>query len=258
MDTLLVIPLIQCLQTLPAEVVSCILFGVCAISLLWLLRLFGIHGLYLYNIVGVVASNIQVLRGAQFGLSHEPVALGTVVFATTYLCSDLLTEHYGKEAAKTGIWLCFSAQVLMTVLMVMTIGYPPLSFTEFGSIEIKHMIAAEQAMAVLFTPSPRLLFASLVSFCVSQLFDILLFEGLRKLTCQKWLWLRTTVSTLGSAVVDTVLFSVLAWVVLSSQSMSWSVLFFTYILGTLVFRAIISILSVPIMYVSGRFKPIRS
>jgi len=257
MDTLLIAPFIEFLQGLPAEVTSLILFGVCMVAILLLLRFFGAQGLYLYNIVAVLASNIQVLKGVQFSVGAEPVALGTVVFATTYLCSDILTEYYGKAAAKMGIWFCFSAQILMTLLMIMAVGYPSLPAGAIGSPGTEHMALTEQAMSLLFTPSPRILLASLLAFAVSQLSDIGVFQWISKLTRKRWLWLRTTVSAWISALVDTVLFSVLAWMLLSPTPVNISVLIFTYILGTLITRALIGVLSAPVMYMSKAFLPLK-
>lgn len=269
MDNIIILPFIQLLQSLPAEIVSLILFGTCAVSILFLFRLFGAPGLYLFNIVAIIASNIQVLKNVQFSLCAEPVALGTVVFASTYLCSDILTEHYGKASAKIGIWYCFAAQLLMTVLMIIAVGYPPLASQTIGAVTgatgnlgafasaggLESMISTEKAMSLLFTPSPRLMFASLLAFAISQFNDIWLFQALNTLTRGKLLWLRTSVSSLVSAMVDTVLFSALAWVILSPDPVSLSTLIFTYILGTFVARAWVSVLSTPIMYFSYTFRP---
>lgn len=257
MDIVFVAPLIQTLQSCSAEAVSVVLYGACTLATLLLFRLFGAQGLYLYNIVAVIAANIQVMRAVQFGLSVEPVALGTVVFASTYLCSDILTEHYGKEAAKTGVWYCFAAQILMTVLMVIAVGYPPLTqSTQISGEEINAMLMTENALALLFTPSPRLLVASLIAFAISQFNDIWIFQAINTLTRGKWLWLRTSISSLVSAMVDTILFSTLAWVVLAPVPVSLSTLIFTYILGTFVTRAIMSLLSTPVMYLSYGCTPL--
>lgn len=263
MDTYLIEPYIQILRTCSAEQVSLILFFTCAISLLLMFRFFGLQGLYLYNIVAILATNIQVLCGAKFNFVSEPVALGTIVFTSTYLCSDLITEHYGKEYAKQGIWYCFAAQILMTVLMIVALGYPSLSSLAASvtfptsSDASTSMIAAENAMAILFTPSPRLLIASLFAFVISQLNDIWIFHWLNKLTRSKWLWLRTIVSGCNSAIIDTLLFSVLAWVILAPEPLSYKTLFFTYILSTWVARMILSVFSTPIMYLSYLFKPVK-
>jgi len=258
MDTQLILPLIITLQNAPAEIVSALLLVICTLSMLILFRRFGAYGLYLYNIVAILASNIQVLRGVQFSMSTEPVALGTVVFSTTYLCSDILTEHYGSASAKKGVWYCFSAQILMTFFMILAVSHPPLQISITSTPEAKQMILAERAMQLLFTPSPRLLLASLLAFAISQFNDIWIFQYLNKRSQGKWLWLRTSVSTLISAGVDTTLFSVLAWIILSPQPITLHSLIFTYILGTFITRALIGFVSTPVLYLSYLALPARS
>lgn len=258
MDSSLIGPIIEFLQTFPAEIVSVILLAFCLFSLLILFKIFGVQGLILYNIVAVLAANIQVLRNVQFTLSLEPVALGTVVFATTYLCSDILSEHYGNSTAREGIWICFAAQLLMTLLMVLAVGYPLLPEGAISTQDESNVKIAENALAFLFTPSPRILCASLIAFAISQLSDIWLFQALSRLTKGKWLWFRTSISAVLSAIVDTILFSALAWVILAPEPVSLKTLIFTYILGTLVTRIIISLIATPILYASYFFKPFKS
>lgn len=257
MDTVLIQPFIDFLQGLPAEAISMISLIVCVVTLLLLLRWFGLQGLYLYNVVAVLASNIQVLKGVQFTLSAEPIALGTILFSSTYLCSDIITEHYGKDLAKRGVWLSFIAQLLMTLFMMIAVGHRPIATELLGSPGTEHMSAASDAMSILFTPAPRLLFASLLAFTISQLSDIAIFQSIARLTQRKFLWMRTLISTLSSALIDTVLFSVLAWVILAPNPIRFSTLIFTYILGTFIARAIVSVIAMPIMYTSYRFLPLK-
>ena len=72
----------------------------CFSSILVFLKLFGYVGLYVYSALAVIIGNIQVLKTVDFFYSPEPVALGTVLFASTFLCTDILSEHFGKEKAK--------------------------------------------------------------------------------------------------------------------------------------------------------------
>jgi queuosine precursor transporter len=259
MDTILVAPLIHMLQTWPPEVLSLISLGVCVVSLLVVFRFFGVNGLYLYNIVALLCSNIQVLKSVQFRFCSEPIALGTLVFSTTYLASSLLTEHYGARVAKTGVNLSIVAQVLMTLWMIIAVGYPPLSGTQKDPVW-ETWRQMEWAMSVLFTPSLRVLLASLVSFWVSQQCSIYLFQMLHTPRSDSWirLSLKTGLSSLGAAVLDTVLFSVLAWQVLADTPVNGATLWITYIFSTLVARGIISILTAPLLSFSYYCQPTRS
>ncbi len=244
MDTAIVASIIQYLQGTSVELVSVYLFGTSVLIILGLFRYLGLHGLYAYNVIATILANIQVLKISQFSLSPEPVALGTITFATIFLVSDMITEHYGKEAAQRSIWISFSAQIIVTILMVLTLGHTPVT----GD-------AGHLAMETLFVPSPRLVIASLVSFVISLMLDIQLYNALNRWTHQRFLWLRTGASTIVGALADNIIFSTLAWVILSPTPVSMHTLIYTYILGTYVARVLIAIASTPVMYLSYWFKP---
>ncbi len=243
MDTVLITPLITMLQSLSGEAVSAILFFTSVVIIMGMFRGFGLHGLYAYNIIATILANIQVLKVAKFGLSPEPVALGTVTFATIFLVSDIITEHYGKKAAQKSVWLSFSAQIVVMVMMLFTLGHAP----EIGDM-------GHCAMESLFLPAPRLVVASLTSFVISLLLEIWLFQAISNMTKAKHLWLRTSVSTVLAALIDNVIFSTLAWIVLAPSPVSLNTLIFTYILGTYVARVIVALISTPVLYISYYFR----
>jgi uncharacterized integral membrane protein (TIGR00697 family) len=239
MDTSFIIPFIEFMQTLSAESLALATFLGCAASILLLFYLFGASGLYLYNTVIILVANIQVLKMGTFWFLPEPVALGTVAFASTYLASDILTEHYGKAVARKGVWLSFSGHLLMTSSMILTLGYSAPAGDK-----------VQEAMMTLFAPSPRIFLAGLMAYAISQMFDISLFDWVGRLTQRRWLWLRTNVATLLSSLLDNALFSIFAWIILSPQPIGFHSLIFTYILGTFLARALISVMSTPIIYLS--------
>ena len=110
-------------------------------------------------------------------------------------------------------------------------------------------------MLRLFTPLPALLAASLLSFLISQFFDIWVFKRIREVTGQSKLWLRNNVSTILAALVDNIVFSLLAWRIFASAPMAWHKLIFTYILGTYLIRVVIAILDTPFIYLAKYFLP---
>ncbi len=248
METLIVDRFIEFGNAAGGELLSGLLLIVCYFLILFLWRFYSIHGLYLYNIFAVVVANIQVLKTTQFFLTSEPIALGTLLFATTFLVSDIITEHHGLVPARRGIVLSFLAQVLMTIFMAFTLAYP-------YNANDAEATTVQLALYTLFAPSLRLLIASLSAYCISQWIDIKIFKALKDYTHKKFLWLRINVSTLIAGFMDNIIFSVLAWVLLSSNPVSFSVLIFTYILGTYMARVVVSITSTPIIYLTYKFYP---
>ena len=96
---------ISLLSTTNTFVLWLLMLFFCFSSILIFLKLFGYIGLYIYSAVAIIAANIQVLKQVDFFYSPEPVALGTALFASTFLCTDILSEYFGKEKAKKK---CFS------------------------------------------------------------------------------------------------------------------------------------------------------
>ncbi len=234
------------LHALPPEWLEGGMFLFCAGMILLLLRLFGEIGLYLYVAVAVIAGNVQVLKAVQFSFYSSPVALGTIIFASIFLASDILTEYYGKKKAQRAVWLGFWAALLINGYMLITLAMRPLSV--FSEGVLMRYIDSHEAMAVLFLPAPAIFFASLISYVISQFSDIYIFQAVKRITHEKWLWLRGNLAAFLSSILDNVVFSLLAWVILTSTPVDSHTLIYTYILGTLAFRMLASITNTPFLY----------
>jgi len=244
MDTELISPFIESLQSIPsAEAYTLLYLAFSGILLLASLRLFGLLGLYLFNGANLLAANIQVLGFTQFSLFPAPIALGIVTFTVTFLTSDVITEHYGDQKARQGVWLSLFLQVLFMLIMLGGMGYR------------HNNPAAEQAIQQLFLPNPRIIIASLCAYLLSQYVDITLFKFLKLWLKSKHLWLRTLFSISISGFIDIFSFSLLAWMILSPNPVDWRTLFTSYILVNYVMRLFAQALSLPIIYLSYRFKP---
>lgn len=225
------------LQALSPEVVSTISFLVCAVAILVLFRYWGVMGLGVYSVVAVIAANLQALKLAEFSMLAEPVALGTVVFTSSFLAMDIATEAYGKAVALKIIWLSFMGAFLWWAWMLLTLGVAPAGNP-----------ATHNAMVTLFTPSTAILVASIVAYLVSQTLDVIVFQKIKELTVGKWVGLRMMVATGCASLVDTIVFSTCAWVWFAPYPVSLYTLVHSYILGTFIFRMGVVAANVPVMY----------
>ncbi len=241
--------LIATLNQQPPEFVWLLMLLVCFSTILIMLRLFGTAGLYVYVAVGVIGANLQVLKVVQFSLYADPVALGTILFASTYLCTDILAEHYGREAARRAVWLGFASLLFFNVIMVLALGFSPLTPEQAGA-DMAWALPTHEHLAALVTPAPALFAAGMIAYLLSQFHDIWLFRLLSRLTHQRHLWLRNNASTWISALIDNTVFSVLAWVVFAADPIAWQPLVFTYILGTYWLRVVVAALDTPFVYMA--------
>lgn len=244
-------PLIAWLQMLPPDLLTVAHALICFATILVFLRCFGASGLYVYIAVAILGANVQVMKPVAFAIHSDPVALGTVLFASTYLATDILTEHYGRAAARRAVWIGFGAYLLWTGLMILTLGFTPLTPAQAGD-GLAWALPVQGALSMLFTPAPALFAAGMIAYLTSQFTDIWIYQAVRRLTADRHLWLRNNLSTMVSALVDNTVFSVFAWVVFAPEPMALEPLIFTYILGTYVLRVLLSIADTPFMYLSRR------
>ena len=226
-----------------------------------MLRLFGSAGMFIFIAVGILAANIQVLKSASFAFYAAPIPLGTVVFSATYIATDVLTEYYGRATARKAVWMGFAAMLLMTAMMLLALGYRPMNAEEAAASGMEWALANHEHILALYVPQVIFLVAGLSSYLISQFNDIFVFQKIRSWTGRSQLWIRACGSTAVSALVDNIVFSTLAWMVLpwlfdqAEQVVDLHTLIFTFILGTYGIRLAMAILEAPFMYAARWFLP---
>ncbi len=206
-------------------------YAICMALIIFLLYQFHLSGLVVYSIVGAIICNLQVLKHVDLPYISSCIPLGTVYFTTIFLSQDLITLHFGKDAAQKTVTLSCIGQVMVLIFMMLTTIYAPHS-------------PADDAISLLFLPSLRLLISSLCAFFIAGWIDITIFSKLNK----KKLWIRQFVSTLCAGWVDTLVFCYLTWIVLNPNPCQWTDVMM-YTIGSQIIRMIISALCIPMIYV---------
>ncbi|MFV0436101.1 MAG: queuosine precursor transporter [Desulfopila sp.] len=167
--------------------------------ILFLYRFAGRTGLFLWVPIATIVANIQVVK--MVNLFGVEATLGNIVYASSFLVTDILSENYGKADAKKAIYCGFFSMISFVLLMNMALWFTP-SAHDF----------AQQSMVTLFGLMPRIALASFVAYGVSQFHDIVAFEFWRRHFPQdRYLWLRNNLSTMVSQALDTVVFTTIAF-----------------------------------------------
>lgn len=232
------------LQSLPPAFVGGALLLVALMGLGGLYRFFGPLGVCVYSVLAILVANLQVLKLVSFAFFPHPVAMGTAVFSTLFLATDLLTEQHGPIWAKRAIYLGFIAQALFTALMVLTLGVRM----------APDSVGMQAHLSAVFMPGIGLFFAGLIAFGVSQLYDVYIYQALKVRTSGRHLWLRAGVSYLLAALLDNVVFSLLAWRVFAPVPVEWSVILNTYIIGTYGLRVGFGLVNIFVLYLFKQIK----
>lgn len=204
----------------------------------------GFHWLLALIAVQAVLMNIFVLKTMDL-FTLEGVTGGNVLYASIFLSTDIICEHLGAKKARQAVWLGFFASLFFIVMSQFIILYAPSAFPE--------SIAMQQNLVSIFTLAPRIVFASMCAYLISQHLDIVIFNWLKKITKEKHLWLRNNGSTIISQLVDTVFFTFVGlWGTIANAENVWTIILFTYII-----KVIVAIIDTPFIYLSKlkAFKP---
>jgi len=95
----------------------------------------------------------------------------------------------------------------------------------------------------------------MIAYLISQYFDVWIYSIIKNFTQNKYLWLRNNLSTILSSLLDSTIFSLLAWIILSPEPETLYNVFMIYIFGTYILRVFIAMIDTPFMYLSKIFIP---
>ncbi len=205
--------------------------------ILGLYRFAGKIGLFLWVPIATIVANIQVVKMVSlFGMD---ATLGNIVYASSFLVTDILSENYGKDCAKRAVFFGFFSMISFTLLMNMALFFTPTA-EDFAS----------DAMQTLFSLMPRIALASLVAYLASQFHDIYAYQFWKKrLPAAKYLWLRNNLSTMVSQAIDTIVFVLIAFWGLLPENVFIQIAVTTYVLKWLV-----ALMDTPFIYMAKLFK----
>ncbi|MGN7177961.1 queuosine precursor transporter [Cytobacillus sp. SAFR-174] len=206
------------------------------ILVLAMYRLFGKTGLFVWIGFSTVMANLQVVKTIEmFGLT---ATLGNAMYGTAFLVTDILNEKYGKEEAKKAVWLGFFTLLSMTLIMQMVLLFKPHE-TDF----------AQESLSTLFSVLPRIAAGSLAAYIVSQFTDVYIFTYLKKkFPKDGQFWIRNNGSTMISQLLDTLVFTSIAFLGVFPLE-EWIQIFIT----TYLLKFIVAVLDTPFGYIAKCF-----
>jgi hypothetical protein len=229
-------------------------------AVLLLFRFFGKEGLFVYVTMAIILANIQVLKVVSFPILPDPIALGTVVFVSTYLAIEIVNEHFGKKEALKLVSLSFLGYFTFMVLMMLALSFCPLTAAQViangSDVEaFSFAYPMQEHLMAIFSPAPSIFISSLLAFASSQTINVHVFSRLKSLMKGRFLWVRGVVSSSISTLTDNLVFSVFAFIILAKEPIGWDVVMHSYVLGIFIIRLTLAVFDTPMLYLSYVFRP---
>lgn len=208
--------------------------------------------LALLNILGI--SRFIDLSFTVYGLEIPMVvAIGVLPYPITFICTDLISEIYGRKRATEVVWV--GLLLNFWVVFLLWIGGALPGFEEFDPSTGELVKDAAGRLPVFFeirTLAFGAVTASMIAYLFAQWCDVQLFHFWKWLTGGRHLWLRNNGSTMVSQLVDTVAVILITHfyanaLPIDDSASLWPQLF-TFIASGYVFKVLVAVLDTGPIY----------
>ncbi|MFM7565214.1 MAG: queuosine precursor transporter [Flavobacteriales bacterium] len=158
-------------------------------------------GLFVTNVVTAeLISNKLISIPISFtfwGYSLGPfrTIMGILPWPVVFLLTDLLNEFYGHKAVRRLSWI--TAGLILYCFFLVGIALKIPSVTIPGAT-----LADDRSFHLVFGQAQMVIVGSVAAFLLSQLLDALLFKWIKEKTGKRFIWLRSTGSTVVSQCID--------------------------------------------------------
>lgn len=128
-----------------------------------------------------------------FSLYTFELSVAAILYPLTLLLTDLITEFYGKEKSKFCVKLAITISIIVAIIIILVDN---LNATTWSKVDNKifHLVFGNYKVSFL---------ASTIACYISQLVDIKIYLWIKNLTHNRFLWLRSNISTAISILVHT-------------------------------------------------------
>lgn len=156
------------------------------------------------------------------GISHFvqlgplSVAAGVLPYPLTFLCTDLISELYGRKRANfmVTVGLMLNGFILLVMWLIdIAPSVPADRMPPWQAIELAESLATPsgnvlsgtvELFQLIYACTSGAVVASMAAYIAAQYCDVQMFHFLKRLTKGKYLWVRNNFSTLTSQLVDSI------------------------------------------------------
>ena len=170
---------------------------------------------------------------------------GTLLWPVVFVLTDVVNEYYGRRGVRLISWLAVFLIVYGFVFAYAAIALAPAGWWVTVA-QAQGVPDYQAAFAAVFGQGLWTIAGSVIAFLLGQLIDVSVFHRIRRLTGERYVWLRATGSTAVSQLVDSFVVLYIAFVLGPQQ---WSMSLFLAV-GTVnyLYKMCAATALIPVLY----------
>ncbi|MFM7637582.1 MAG: queuosine precursor transporter [Crocinitomicaceae bacterium] len=177
------------------------------------------------------------IGGSTFG--PFTTIVGILPWPIVFLLTDLLNEFYGKKAVQRLSWITSGLIGYCFIIVGISLAIP--------AVEIPNSTLADNSsFTLVFGQAQMVIIGSILAFLTSQLLDAIVFEKIKNRTGNRFVWLRSTGSTVLSQLIDSYIVLYIGFVLPGALTIEQ---FLTLAPTNYILKLLIAISLTPLIYV---------
>ena len=190
------------------------------------------------------------LRRADFsllGIRHLSFSLsvGVIPWPVIFVMTDIINEYYGVKGVRFLSVLTAGLIAFAFFIFYFAIKTSPDTTYWLSSYKNSGIPNMQAAFSAIFGQGMNIIVGSLVAFLIGQIMDAMVFRKIKVLTGERRIWMRATLSTLVSQLIDSFVVTYIAFYIFRGvsfgQCTAWALTAYAY-------KFIIAILFTPAVY----------
>ena len=218
-----------------------------------LLAGFFIANAIIAEIIGVKIFSLEDTFGTEkadfslLGVDHLSFSLsvGVIPWPVVFVLTDIINEYYGVKGVRFLSLLTVSLIFFAFFIFYFAILASPDTAFWISSYATEGVPDMQAAFAAIFGQGMNIIIGSITAFLLGQLADALVFRRIKFATGEKRIWMRATMSTLVSQLIDSFVVTYIAFHLFRGVSIgqctAWALTAYTY-------KFIVAVAFTPLVY----------
>jgi queuosine precursor transporter len=201
----------------------------------------GVKVFSLEDTLGISRASIDMLgeKGLSFSLT-----VGVLPWPVIFVMTDIINEYYGVKGVRFLSLLTVALIAFAFIIFYLGIHTSPDTGWRFRSLA-PGVTDQQAAYVQVLGQGMNIIIGSITAFIIGQLLDAFIFRRIKKVTGEKRIWMRATVSTLASQFIDSIVVTFVAFYLFRDFSLATVT---AWALTAYIYKFLVAILMTPVIY----------
>ncbi len=202
----------------------------------------GVKIFSLEDSLGITKASINIFGEKNLSFS---LSVGVIPWPVIFVMTDIINEYYGVRGVR---FLSFLTVVLIAfayVVFFFAINTSPDQGWRVRDL-LEGVTDQQAAYEQILGQGMNIIIGSIVAFIIGQMLDAIIFRKIKRITGEKKIWMRATISTLASQFIDSIVVTIVAFYFFRNYSLgtvlAWAITAYLY-------KFVIAVLMTPAVYI---------